>query len=207
MSFVVGAIKNEKMDELVFLVEASIVTGVYTVKLWILIWKQNQILHLLKRICEFSIRDDCGYVLFKDKLGGFIKFVVGFVTGLIIALSLETVVFPMFGTEKTLFYKIWFPLDWRNSEVAFWMANIFIFIGDFIMMTVMLFSIIIWYLLLNCALRYEVLGSEIRDMGHITEKGNKKLSEMQMHNNFFESLKESIDAHVHLKEYISSHSP
>lgn len=195
LSFVVGAINNENMDKSIFLTEAAMGVGVYSVKLWILIWKQNEIVDLLNRICEF--RDDCGYALCKDKLRGFTTLAIVFVMSFLIGAILTCSVLPLFANDKTLFFEIAFPLDYRNNEIAFWIASIFILTEMMLTITVALFSIVIWYLLLNCSLRYEVLGW--KNLGTVTK--NIKISQQQMQIKFVQDLKESIDAHIHLREY------
>ncbi|XP_037025628.1 odorant receptor 94a-like [Bradysia coprophila] len=199
LSFMVGAIRSEKMDSTIFLTEVSVTALVYGAKLGILIWKQKQIIDLLNRVCQFSIRDDYGYVLFKDKLKGFITFLICFEIAVAVGAVLSVLVLPFFGSEKTLFFEIAFPLDWRNNDVAFCVVTVFIFIGIMVTIFVLLFTILIWYLLLNCSLRYEILGQELKNMGQIAADDISKISEKQLHNNFFQSLKESINTHVHLR--------
>lgn len=203
LSFVFGAINNEQMDKSIFLTDGAIGIGVYTIKLWILIWKQNEILDLLNRICEFTIRDDHDYALYNAKLRGFTKFVIVFVMSFFIGGVAAAIVLPFVGSEKTLFFEIWFPLDWKNNELGFWLATIFVFVGASLTVVAGWSSVFIWYFLLHCSLRYEELGSELRNLGQRTENGKIKVSEVQMHRNFFENLKESIDVYVHLRECVA----
>lgn len=36
---------------------------------------------------------------------------------------------PLFSIERRLPLNIWFPSDWRNSEIGYWMAYTFVIIG------------------------------------------------------------------------------
>lgn len=86
------------------------------------------------------------------------------------------------------------------------MASAFVFTESFLSMVVMISSVLIWYPLLNCSLRYEVLGGEIRNMGRITEKSseNMTVASIPTPSNFIKDLSTSIDAHLHLREFVST---
>lgn len=129
------------------LTDAAIGTAVLAVKLWLLIWKQQKILDLMNRICVFSIQNDDDHNCFNEKLKGFIKFALVFVIAATVVGSIESVVLSLYGNEKTLFLKIGFPLDYENSEVAFYIATAFLFTGVILSIIAIIFSIVIWYLL------------------------------------------------------------
>ncbi|XP_037040269.1 odorant receptor 94a-like [Bradysia coprophila] len=196
-----GAIKNEKVEQTIFLTEVSIGVAVDVVKLWILIWKQNEIQGLLKRICEFEVRNDEDYNAYNDKLGRFVKFLIVFLIAVFVCSFIQSVFIPAFGSEKILFFEIAFPLDYRNNEVAFWMATVFLFTETVLTIIAVFFSILIWYLLLNCSLRYEVLASEMRNMGKIMDsKKGQNVIVTSIQKSFVDDLKASINVHLHLTE-------
>lgn len=135
------------------------------------------------------------------------KFVIALIGTATVVVFFEIGILPFLGSEKALFVKIGFPLDWEHSEIAFWIANIFIFTELFLSMTSFLFSITIWYLMLNCSLRYEVLGCELRKMGGNRQKLKLRVPEKEQHLAFAHDLKKSIEAHQHHREYnVSSNS-
>lgn len=95
--------------------------------------------------------------------------------------------------------KIAFPLDWRNDETAFWIATIFLFTDVFLAISAILLSMIIWYLMLNCSLRYELLGIELKRLGEKNEKRMEALSNKEKQNMFRHDLKVVVDTHVHIR--------
>ncbi|XP_037039807.1 odorant receptor 94b-like [Bradysia coprophila] len=200
LSVFIGAINSGKPDNSIFLADISIGAAVLTVKLWILVWKQNEILNLLDGVCVFSIRSDDDHNRFNDKLKGFMKFV--FVCAIIacVAGSLGSVILSLIGSKKTLFLEIGYPLDYENSGRAFWTATIFLVTEVLLSLVVVIFTMIIWYFLFICSLRYEVLGSELKDMGRTSKKGDANMTKRQAHIRFFGDLQRSIDAHLHLRE-------
>lgn len=202
ISLVVGAITNENRDESIFLADVSIAIAVLTIKLWFFIWKQNRICHLTNRICVFPIRNSDDYVMYNDKLKGFLKFVILFLI-VLVTFSFEAGVLPFPGDGKTLFLEIGFPLDWRTNTIAFFTANVFILTEVFLSMVVVFSSIIIWYMLLVCSLRYSVLASELKKLGWNGVEGMRTMTEQQKQHIYLQDLTRSIDDYVHLKKYVS----
>lgn len=205
LSFIVagfiGAINCEDEDEMIFLVEVSIVILVLFVKLCFLISSQKEILYLLNSCCIFSVRHHDDYNFVNEKLRKLMKFATLAVCIVIIGGVCDAEVVPFIGNERTLFFKIAFPLDWRNNEFAFWIANIFILSEVILAITTFLFSITIWYLMLNCALRYEVLGNELRNMGMITEP-KIQMSYKENQNIFLRNLKALIETHLQITKLL-----
>lgn len=197
ISLLVGAFLSDDKDHSIFLAEIGIIGTVLSVKLWILIWKQNGILQLLNRICIFSIRSDDDFVLVNEILSGFFKFVISLLIYLMVADLCVMGVAPFIGSERTLFFKVAFPLDWRNNGISFWVANIFVFTGLLLSMAAFTLSIIIWYLLLVGSLRYKELSNELKELGLLGEEGTGN----DLENTFLQDCKASVDAHLEIWEY------
>lgn len=202
VSLAVGAITTKESDESVFLAEISIAVFILSVKLWVLIWKQKRILELLNRICVFSMRYSDDFTFVNKKLKRFLNFVVFASIGLYVTGFSEVVALPLVANEKMLFFKITFPLDWKNSDIAYLIACIFLATELFLTITAFLFNGIMWYLMLNCSLRYQVLASQLRKMGHTSEIKNIIISETVKQVLYFEDLQAAIDANLHIRKYI-----
>lgn len=173
------------------------------IKLWLFIWQQNQILDLLNRVCVFTIRieDNCHH--FNCKLKEFMKFVLLFLMTTTAIALLGSVILPFLGSDKAVFVKIAFPIDYETSEVAFWSATIFIFVGVLLTMITLFFSIIIWYLLLVCSLRYDVLGSDLKNMGRLNKQTAVKMTGKQLGIEFPKDLRTLIKAQLILSECVN----
>ncbi|XP_037034297.1 odorant receptor Or2-like [Bradysia coprophila] len=198
-SLLIGSITGETVDDSIFLAEATIISTVLNIKVWMLLWKQKQIMALLNRICVFSIQNDKEFAFCNVKVEKFVKFVIVFICATI-AGAVGCSGFPFFGKERLLIVDIAFPLDWKKSEIGFWMAHSFFVIGALITLPAILFSILIWYLLLHCAIRYKVVGMEICNMGRIT--GKAKMTEKENQAIFYQDLVASIEAHLDLRRLI-----
>lgn len=73
-------------------------------------------------------------------------------------------VVPFIGCEKKLFFNIGFPLDYTKSEAGFWIAFAFTFIAVLLFNLSVLFSIMVWYLLMNFSVKYELFENKFRNV-------------------------------------------
>lgn len=205
ISLITGAFSSENRDEFVFLVEAAIMTTVSFVKLLYIIWKKKQILGLLNRICVYSFENSEKFNPIKDKLKNFIKFVTILLSFIYLCVVCGVLVVPFIGADKKLFFNIGFPIDYNNSDVAYCIAFTFFTTEGFLTSIIFLFSVLMWYLMFNCALRYEVLGNQIENMGvfRTVEEASCKvrIRDNEKQNSFRRDFKAAIESHKHLIEY------
>lgn len=202
-SLMAGAITSETEGQAIVSAQVSLGAVVLIVKLWLLITKQSQIIGMLNLVCTFSIRYDEDLTFVNKKLRGFAIFAIILCT-VILIYSIVIALLPFFTSERNLFITIGFPVDYKNSDIAFCFANFFLFTGLLFAIIVVFFSVIIWYSLLCCSLRYDVLGSEMKKIGRIRETEGGKLTEKQRHSVFLQDLKAAIDTHLHINGYYSN---
>lgn len=205
ITLALGAVQSENLSEAIFAAQISIAVGVLAVKLWILVWKQRRILEMLSRICVFSIRYEEDFIFFNKKLEKFMSFVTTFLSASVTAVVIELGVFPFIsGSERNLIFNIEFMLfDWRKNEFNYWIAYIFLCTELWFSLIAIVFSVFVWYSMLLCSLRYEVLGREIRKMGSKIGNGKEDIitAGMEKENLFLTDLRKSILDHLHLRRY------
>lgn len=204
-SLTAGAITSENILRSIFSIEIAIITGVLSVKLFYVIWKKNQILDLLRKFGVYYIEDYEDVILVNDKVKSFMKFsIVFYILVNCSALSCAIVV-PFLGSEKTLFLESGFLMDWKNNETEFWIAFTFGFFGTILSIIIVLVTIIIWYAMLNCALKYTILGNQIRNMGvrSIVEVADIKLKKLGLkkQNLFQRDLIAIVKTYQDMKKY------
>lgn len=208
LSFTAGAVASDNEDEKILMVQSSIMSVVLLLKLWYLIWRKNEILELLDRICDYCIDDRETVKVVNDKLDIFMKFITVFLSVAYFSITSVSFVAPFIGEERKLFLPIGFPLDWRNNEFAYWMAVMFIGSEMIISSFLFLFSVIVWYLIANCSWRYDVLGEKITEMGkrrkEVYESAvERPISNTERDNLYHRDLVSAITSHSHLKEYFN----
>lgn len=203
-SFLTGAFVTEFWEESVFLVNATVITIVGLVRLWYLIWNKNEILELVERLGIHSIEDNEAYTLINRKLEIFIKFVTAFMTTTCFMACLVLGV-PFIGDERQLFFKMWFPFDWKNNDIFYLIALIFLTTEGILSLISVTFAVLVWYLLLNCSMQFDNLASKLRAMGEIRAieeaPDERKVSVEEKQLLFHRDLNDGIEFHKEITEY------
>lgn len=208
ISLMAGAIKSDNKNESIFLVEIAILAAVMSVKMFYIIWNKREIIDLLHTIGIYSIEDHKDFGLVNHKLKSFMKFVTVLLCGIFICGACVVLVVPFLGNEKKLYFNVGFPLDYKNNEVAYWVAFTFFSTEIILSDIAFLFTIMIWYLMLNCGLKYEILGNQMQNMGVIktvAPTGNKRIiSDSEKQNLFQRDLMVAITCHQDIRKYIDA---
>lgn len=210
ISLTVGAIVNGNNDERIFLIAMSIVALGSVFKLWMLIWRQNQVSDIINRICKFSVQDYDSFKRVNDKLSKFINLIVVLFVCLNIGGAFATLVLPFVGSDNKLFYNIALPFDSGSNKITFFIASAFIFIGVNLTIISFLLNVVIWYSMIICALRYDCLGNEIRSIGTSKcakeLKNERKIDKVEEQETFRNGLINAIYSHRNIRKYYSSKS-
>lgn len=205
-SSMAGALTSDNKNDCIFLVQVTMATAVLSVKLMYIIWRKKEILDLLNRNCVYSIEGHDQFNLVNNKLKILMKFTTIFISICWLFAACSVLVVPFFGCEKSLYLKVAFPLDWRNNEVAYWITFAFVLTETVVTEISVLLGAIIWYLVLNCALRYQVLGHKIKNMGIIRREEEvaakkRKISVAEKEKGFLMDLFTAIESYKHINEY------
>lgn len=203
ISCLTGAIISDNKDDSIFVSEVGISIIVLSTKLLYLIWNEKKILELLNRIAIYSVEDVKDFILVNNKLEKFTKFIKIYLIVMFFGATFGSFI-PILRGEQKLSLNIGFPLDYKNDITIFWTAPLFLYTEMLMSIIATLLSILIWYLMIACALRYEVLGKQIINMGAIkaTEATRKNLN-VGNQNIFRRHLIAAIEYHKNLREYYS----
>lgn len=203
ISILSGVVTSGSTDESIFLVEEAIVVTVLSVKLFHIIWRKKEICDLLEVLSVYLIEDHKVFTVVRDKSKDFTKFVTIFVLLSSVTAMCAVLVVPFVGSEKKLFLNIAFPLEnWKCDNISFWVA--FTFFSTEVLLTYMgfLFSVLIWYFMFNCAIRYEMIGYQIRSMGVVNETDKKrKISDVEKEKIFRLDFVTTVESHERINEY------
>ncbi len=203
ISNIAGAVASDNRDDKVFLIEVTIMCIVLLVKLWYIIWRKRETLELLDRICDYNVEDRETFDLVNSKLKKLMKFCAAFFTAVLICGIYLSFFEPLLRTEKKLFVNFGFPLDWKNNDLAYWLANLFFATQMIIVFFGSTFSVITWYLMANCGCSYVVVGQRIRKMGEMRSAVKIKISKTQKDTLYQRHLIETIASHSDLQEYFT----
>lgn len=177
---------TDNVDESIFLFQMGLAVAVLSVKLFYIMWRKNEILKIVDQVGLYT-SEDCERITFlNDKLQTFNKVTKILIFIIFLNNASASFIVPFVGNEKKLFLNIAFPLDWRNGGTAFWLAHAFLTSELLISCISFLCSVFTWYLMIGCALRCELLGHKIMNMG--MQKANNKLTKVEKENLFRRDL-------------------
>lgn len=186
---------NDK-DEYIFLTVAAMINGVIVHRMANIIWKKNEILTFVRELGKHPIEHEGDFIQVNIKLENFIKFAKAFIMMCVIGVTFALFV-PVISSEKKLVFNIALPPQWKSNEVAFWMAHLYSVLGCTYSSHSLLLSVIIWYLMINCAIKYEILGNQLRNLG--VQK--KDVSKEDVQKLMLQKLIAAIKIHIKLKRY------
>lgn len=193
----IGACINIDKDEYIFLTVAAMINGVVVFKMAYIIWKKNEILSFIHELCNHrSINDIEKFIEFNSKLKKFMIFAKSFIWLCVIGVSFALFV-PVISAEKKLVFNIGLPTDWKNNEIVFWVAHIYIIVGCIYSSLSLLLSIVIWYVMMNSAIKYEMLEDQLRKSG--VQKEN--ITEVEKQKFLLEDLIAAIRIHLTVNKY------
>lgn len=198
-SIISCSLLSDNWNESVYLIAVGIAGIVTTIKMYYFVWKQKEIRAFISQTGTQYVEDYEEFVKVKDKVKSFMNFSSTYLLmvfvgcGLLVTFSL-----PVFSSEIRLPFNIWFPLDWKNNSISYWIAFAFVFCGMIGSLMAVMASVIIWYLMLNCSIKYQILGNQFRNMFlKKTPNNNQKGKEENL---FVQEIIGLIKVHQNIQE-------
>ncbi|XP_037040972.1 putative odorant receptor 71a [Bradysia coprophila] len=205
--FATNAFLCDDRNESIFSVQISIAAAILYVKtLYVLFNKQEILAFLYDPIVVHSIENREEYDETVKKINKFMNFVRPYCLAIFLTVSLLIVIkLPIFSTDKGL--PLFISFSWNRSEIIYWLAYLFLSLSCFLYATMNLITILIWYMMLNYSIDYELLGNKLRKLGVVKKtiaKKAKKQKEFRLtqRSGFVEDLIVLVKAHRNLTETI-----
>lgn len=204
VSLLAGAVITEDREESVSLTAVGISVAVHAVRLFYIIYRRSYILMFIQ-VGSFSIEEEKEFNRVNKKLENFVKFAQYFL--FLILISLFLLIFT-FAREGRLIkgFNIGFPLDYKNSRTAFWIAFTYLAVQAVYCVVICLLNVTIWYLMFIFSIKYQVLGNQVSRLGKSlemeteTKRKKKNLSEEQKMIFFHRDLIGVIESHKKISE-------
>lgn len=191
-----GSLVAEDYNESLYLLTAGIIVAVLIFKTYLNYSKGNQILTVLHAICLHSVpnSEQLQYQVYL-KLNNFKKFAVLYLGIILVILFTFFILYsPILTSERKLPFNIWFPFDWKRYALAHWMAYSYIIFSLTFNSFICLLTLIIWYIMLNCSIKYQILGQRLKNLGTVKRRDNED-------NVFLDQLMELITMHQQIEVY------
>lgn len=161
------AIVSESKNEAIFLAAVEILLSVVTIKLMYLLWKKDEIFaFLFDPSVTHSTADTDSFELVNQGIRQFMKFVHSYL--LMMGISFVFYILstlPMFTNGRKLPFFINFTLVGKYSEFIYWIAYAFVISEIFFGFTCTAINVVIWYVLFNYSIEYQVLGNQLKNLG------------------------------------------
>lgn len=164
IAFATGAIKTDDKLDAVFLASVAIGVLVQATRQSFIVWNKNEMLDALNRCCSHIVQDHEEFVRINRKVN--VLMAIGAAVALGITFGCGAVfIIDAVVQNHSLPLNIGFPLDWKNTEFGYWMAYAYL-VGQLLFATLFVsLNLMIWYILLNFGIQYELLGHQFRRMG------------------------------------------
>lgn len=202
ISLAVGAYTSKNNDEASFLAVLSIVAVNLSVRMYYILWKKDEIHELTRDIGTHTIKEYEEYNNINNRIEVFIKFWTRFQFMVLCSvLSSILIALPIFTSELILPLNFYFPLNWKQSKIMYWMGFTLVVYELIMSYLVTFFNGTIWYLMMCCATRYETLGNELRCLG--SKNVNETYSCKDGEHSFVPPIFALIQNHQNLHRYIT----
>lgn len=204
ISLASGCFLSDDKNESTLLGAVASTTIVLIMKLICILWKKKEILALLRNIVTHSIADHEEFVRVSKKLKKFKNFIFFYLFMLCAQLVFVAVIcLPVFSAKKRLPLNIGFPSNWKNSEIVYWLAVVYLMCSIIMSIVCSFLTIIIWYIMINCSINYEKLEKQFKCMGEI-EAIQRKFSKAEKQKLFLQNLIDLVKTHRNIKKYYTS---
>lgn len=189
-------------NDSIFSAQTFIQTAVIYVKCLYLLFKKQEIIaflfdssvvHQIERLDELD--------LVNGKLKRFTKFIRPYFMAIsVTGVSVVVINFPIFSAEKRLPFFITYT--WNDSEIAYWLTYLLVSLSMVLLMIGNLFTTLIWYIMLNYSIEYELLGKKFRNLGVDDEKRAEKKEDGKLPPKYYvHNLISLTKAHQNLNKY------
>lgn len=196
MALGAGAYMSTDTDESVFLAAFAMAAVVHVYRLFYFIRRRSEILMYIREIGSFVAEDQDEFSRINKKLDNFMKFSKYLLT--LIIISLMSILCTS-AIRKELHLNIGFGLDYKNGGIGYWMAFAYFSIELIYAASMISITIIIWYLLLSFAIKYQLLGNQLKRMG-TTGTGTTKKPISEKNYFFHQGLVATIERHRQLRK-------
>lgn len=197
ISMVSGGLLSENKTEFVFLTGGGIAYLIASVKLNYIVWKKEEILAFIYDQCRHCVADNEEFNKFNGKVNKLMAFSSVYLLSLTMSvLTLITFYLPIFSTNNSLPFNVWFPLDWKNNGIVYWIAYGFVSTNMITSIISICLNVLISYVMMNFTIKYQILGNQLKNMDPAIR--NRRISEEEQNKL---RLHDVIKIQLNIREY------
>nr|QGW45401.1 odorant receptor 28 [Bradysia odoriphaga] len=183
-------------------VQAAVMAAVMYLKFMYILFKKQEILEFLNDpIVVHSIENREEYDQINKKIAKFMRFVRPYFLAICVtAVLLIVIKLPIFTTNRGLPFFISF--SWNDSEIIYWLTYLVISVLMVLYGIVNFFSALIWYIMLNYSIEYQLLGNKLKNLGAAKNQTQKERISVAETHKCVENVIFLIKAHRNLTETV-----
>lgn len=152
----------------------------------------------LNEMAIHSTNDSYEFNHINQKINTFMKFLICFEVMSVSTIVILTILaLSRVSSDKQLPLNIYIPFDWKNSQITYWIIFGFNLYALIIILAGIFFSGIIWYLMMSCGTKYQILGNAFSKIGFMS-KADSVHGEQDI---FVQELIALMKIHQHLQKY------
>lgn len=164
VAIALGAVVAENFAEKMFLVMCTMSGCCLMLKIIHFYRNREDIQKLFHEMDDYTVDDQIQYDEINRKIRKFIEFKAIMFRVFYYGVCLQLLV-PFIMQENIFAIKIWVPIDWTHNNIAFWIINVYTLICIQFYVVAVELSVIVWYLMLNFSIKYEMLGYQLMNLG------------------------------------------
>lgn len=163
--FIVGGLVVEDKNEWVSLLVSGFTALVESVKVFCILAKPKEIRQMVLDVGAHPSLSREEFLTHSLKLNYLVNFSMALIASTSVAV-LNTMIFytPMFSSTKRFPLNMWFPFDVENNDALYWAVYIYTLLSLIICIVSVTLSILLWYIMMNCAIKYEIIGNQFKNL-------------------------------------------
>lgn len=191
LTIAVGALTTDDKDDSIFLTVISIIFLVHASRYAYIIFNKNEFLMLIYQTSAHRTNDYNQFIEINNKLKYFRQFSTCLFVMCTVGLGFIAVL-PFISSNNVLVFNYGLPSHLKQSQLVFYVIHVYVVIG--FVYALILFSIttIVWYVMMNCSIQYEILGNELKNIG---ATGKIKVSKDEQEKLIIQRTIEAISTH------------
>ncbi|XP_037028720.1 odorant receptor 94a-like [Bradysia coprophila] len=168
--FATNAFRCVDRNESIHSAHIAVITVVVYMKCLYLLFKKQEILAFLNDPIIVHLNENREeYEQANRKIKKLMKFVrpyclVIFITDVLLIVTK----LPIFSADKGLPFFISFT--WNVSEIVYWLTYLFVSLSIVLYCVINFMTLLVWYIMLNYSVEYELLGNKLKTLGVTTVK-------------------------------------
>jgi len=200
---IICMIQTTDKSELIFLTEVEGHIFFLTIKLVFLLWKKADLLTFAQD-CTHTFIEREEFMQATKKITNLMKFVHAYLLMMVVVLMFAVVSsLPIFSSEKKLPLYTNFSFHTNYDEIIYWLAYAYMLYNLVFIIVLNSITIIIWYVMLNCSIKYQVLGNRLQKLGEAKKTAVEQHSKPEKRDLYHQDLVCLVKTHQNISEYVT----